>query len=200
MQSTNVVRRCDVECGGGRCGGGSAIRLGWPGEAGGERQEEVECGRGPGAGAVGDGTRRNLELVGEKWSAACADEGRWKGLRCKGATSGLAQDHIDRAAEAAGSQDRTPQDRLLAAGWTDLTEGWVAEDWCRASPAASRAARAPQMKKLRFKEFGGGGYGQCKAALAWETLDHCPQESGAGCTWRCAAREEEGGSVGHRRV
>ena len=54
------------------------------------------------------GTWRSLEKSGRL--PARAMEGRWKGLRCKGATSGLAQDHIDRAAEAAGSQDRTPQD------------------------------------------------------------------------------------------
>ena len=58
----------------------------------------------------------------------------------------------------------------------------------------------PADEEVAVQGVGGGGYGQCEAALAWETLDHSPQESGAGCTWRCAAREEESGSVGHRRV
>ena len=52
---------CDVGCGRGHGGGGSAHRLGWPGE----RQEEVECARGRGAVAVGGGVRRQVELSGE---------------------------------------------------------------------------------------------------------------------------------------
>ena len=38
----------------------------------------------------------------------------------------------------------------------------MAEDWCRASPAALRAARGPQMKKLRFKESAAAATGNAR--------------------------------------
>jgi hypothetical protein len=96
---------------------------------------------------------------GARWTALEADgllpartaramESRWKELRRKGGTAGLTQD----GGGSEVSQSLPSQGVLRPAGMADSTEGWVAEGWGQAAPAAAETVRGPRMGVLRFEE------------------------------------------------
>ena len=79
---------------------------------------------------------------------ARAMESRWKELRRKGGTAGLTQD----GGGSGVSQSLPSQGLPRPAGMADSTEGWVAEGWGQAAPAAAGTVRGPRMGVLRFEE------------------------------------------------
>ena len=190
--------RGDIGRGRGHGGDGATVRRGGPGEADGERQEEVERERGRGAGTMGGGVRLNLDSVGGGRSAAGAD-----GAGDGESMEGPAAQRRDCGADAGSGRVRGGTE-LGAAGAAAIYEagrldGGLGGGELGPGGADGREEGAGATDEGAAVRGGGGdGYGQREEASSWQELDHCPQGGGAGRTRGGAAREEEGGGVGHR--